>query len=118
MVDSDQSLFADFPFGKLLWESSRSSMRKALYEKEKIYDDRFDSKSGKVSPFSYRLLGFPLAFQIWIYETIPSLTPVYCEKIGHVFPRINCWKSEKSVSYNTFDFKVFSNEKVSLYFIF
>ena len=118
MVDSDQSLVADFPFGKLLWESSRSSMRKALYEKEKIYDDRFDAKSGKVSSFCYRLLGFPLAFQIWIYESIPSLTPVYCKKIGDVFPRINCWKSGQSVKYNTLDCKVFSNQKVSLFFIF
>ena len=118
VVDSEESLFAEFPFGKLLWESSRSSMRKALFEKEKIYDDRFDPKSGKVSSFSYRLLGFPLAFQIWIYETIPYLTPLYCEKTQHVFPRIICWKSGKSVCYNTLDFKVFSKDQVSLYFIF
>ena len=58
MVDSEQSLFDDFPFGKMLWELSRPSMRKALSDKGKIYDDRFDFNSGKVEPFAYRLIGF------------------------------------------------------------
>lgn len=114
VVDSEESVFENFPFGKMLWELSRSSMRKALSEKGKIYDDRFDVNSGKVEPFAYRLLGFPIAFLIWIYETIPSLSNFFCAKHGNFFPKINCWKSEKGFSFNTFDQKVFCQEQVTL----
>ena len=114
VVDCEQPLIDNFPFGKLLWELSRSSMRKALSEKGKIYDDRYDTKSGKVEPFAYRLLGFPIAFLVWIYETIPSLSSVFCEKSGNIFPRLNSWTSEKIFSYNTFDSKVFGEGKVTL----
>ena len=48
VVDCEQAMFEIFPFGKMLWESSQSSMRKALSDKGKIYDDRVDSKSAKV----------------------------------------------------------------------
>ena len=113
IVDCDQQSVDNFPFGKMLWESSRSSMRKALIDKGKIYDDRLDSKTGKVEPFSYRLIGFPIAFLIWIYETIPSLSNNFCEKTGNFFPKINCWASEKGFSFNSFDQKVFSKEQVT-----
>ncbi|KAF4391202.1 hypothetical protein G4B88_016512 [Cannabis sativa] len=81
IVDSDDATFQQFPYGKLLWEKSRHSMRLSLMKKEEIFEKMFDEETGKVQPYSYKLFGFPYAFLIWIFETIPALSPTFCEKL-------------------------------------
>ncbi|KAF4360331.1 hypothetical protein G4B88_012549 [Cannabis sativa] len=62
IVDSDDATFQQFPYGKLLWEKSRHSMRLSLMKKEEIFEKMFDEETGK------------------IFETIPALSPTFCEK--------------------------------------
>uniref|UniRef100_A0A803PDM7 Ubiquitin-like protease family profile domain-containing protein n=1 Tax=Cannabis sativa TaxID=3483 RepID=A0A803PDM7_CANSA len=80
IVDSDDATFQQFPYGKLLWEKSRHSMRLSLMKKEEIFEKMFDEETGNIQPYSYKLFGFPYAFLIWIFETIPALSPTFCEK--------------------------------------
>ncbi|KAF4351813.1 hypothetical protein F8388_005091 [Cannabis sativa] len=81
IVDSDDATFQQFPYGKLLWEKSRHSMRLSLMKKEEIFEKMFDEETGNIQPYSYKLFGFPYAFLIWIFETIPALSPTFCEKL-------------------------------------
>uniref|UniRef100_A0A803PYA7 Uncharacterized protein n=1 Tax=Cannabis sativa TaxID=3483 RepID=A0A803PYA7_CANSA len=80
IVDSADANIKQFPYGKHLWEKSRHSMRLSLMKKEETFEKMFDEKTGKLQPYSYKLFGFPYAFFIWIFETIPALSLTFCEK--------------------------------------
>ncbi|KAF4393338.1 hypothetical protein F8388_023142 [Cannabis sativa] len=95
IVDSADANIKQFPYGKHLWEKSRHSMRLSLMKKEETFEKMFDEKTGKLQPYSYKLFGFPYAFFIWIFETIPALSLTFCEKLEVVqlLPK----KSEKEI---------------------
>ncbi|KAL2454055.1 DUF1985 domain-containing protein [Abeliophyllum distichum] len=41
--------------------------------------------------FMYRLYGFSLAFQIWIYEVVPSIDGKICSRLHQTWPRLLNW---------------------------
>ncbi|OIT32493.1 hypothetical protein A4A49_53112 [Nicotiana attenuata] len=58
-----------------------------------VYNATIDSCSNKFQdkPSFYRLGGFPLALQIWLYECCPSLDGHFADHIGNELPRILNW---------------------------
>jgi hypothetical protein len=93
----DFELLEMFPWGKELFEMSIKSLKEGL---------------GRRNPH-YRLKGFLVAFQVWIYESIPSLNGPVTNKMGNGFPRIVNWMSDKQPSAVKLDEDVFSHPDVS-----
>ncbi|XP_070010845.1 uncharacterized protein [Nicotiana sylvestris] len=58
-----------------------------------IYKATIDSCSNKFQdkPSFYRLGGFPLALQTWLYECCPSLDGHFADHLGNKLPRILNW---------------------------
>ena len=112
MVDCELSLLKKFAFGKLLWQRTRCYMRSAIKKRNALYMKIPRKAYGSLDNWSYKCFGFPLAFLIWIYETLPSYSSFLCRRIGSSFPRILNWHSKDSVSYHEVLEKVFIDEKV------
>jgi hypothetical protein len=87
-----------FPFGKELFQMSLKSLKEGL---------------GHRNPH-YRLKGFLVAFQVWIYECIPGLTGSVTIRMANSYPRIVNWMSEKQPSAVKLEEDVFSTHDVSL----
>lgn len=85
LVDSPH--METFTWGKELLRITYKYLKLALAKSSPKIDDPKDT-------MSYRLHGFPLAFQIWIYESIPSLTGKVCTRVNHIFPRIINWSNK------------------------
>ncbi|OIT34817.1 hypothetical protein A4A49_65710 [Nicotiana attenuata] len=58
-----------------------------------VYKATIDSCSNKFQdkPSFYRLGGFPLALQTWLYECCPSLDGHFADHLGNKLPRILNW---------------------------
>ncbi|CAA2961289.1 Hypothetical predicted protein [Olea europaea subsp. europaea] len=67
-----------FPWGKSLFEKLVNLLREGLSKRST----------------HYRLRGLLVAFQVWIYETIPSLDGYTVRRISRVYPRIMNWAAD------------------------
>ncbi|KAL2467380.1 Ubiquitin-like protease domain-containing protein [Abeliophyllum distichum] len=83
LVDLDES--DSFPWGKELFNTTFTYLKSAL-----------NTKADDEGIITYRLCGFPIAFQVWIYETLP-LDGILCEKIRDSWPRIINWTTDKRI---------------------
>lgn len=99
LVDSDE--METFAWGKELYRITLSSLKSALRNKS------LTVKGGKKASEAYRLNGFPLVFQLWIYETIPSLEGKFCTKVNALHPRILNWRSKGRVTSSKLNENVF-----------
>ncbi|XP_062093646.1 uncharacterized protein LOC133799661 [Humulus lupulus] len=99
MVDTDFVEMKKFAFGKVLWQRTRCVMRAVLKDRNAMYDYVLRKADGSLDNHSYKCYGFPIAFLIWIYETIPSCSQALCRRVNYLFPRILNWTSRGSVSY-------------------
>ncbi|KAL2499882.1 Uncharacterized protein Adt_25432 [Abeliophyllum distichum] len=85
LVESEE--MNTYAWGKELFGFTISSLRPGLKNKSQIIE-------GDDKPYiAYTLSGFLIAFQIWIYETIPILEGKICTKVGDNCPRILNWTS-------------------------
>ncbi|KAL2512982.1 Uncharacterized protein Adt_18582 [Abeliophyllum distichum] len=73
-----------YAWGKELFKNTFSYLKIATTKR--TYDE-----TTKKDIFTYRLYGFPLAFQIWIYESLPSIDEKICKRLEHTWPRILNW---------------------------
>ncbi|XP_022891911.1 uncharacterized protein LOC111406765 [Olea europaea var. sylvestris] len=71
-----------FPWGKLLFEITLSSLKDALSRQTA----------------HYRLRGMLVAFQAWIYKTFPDLDEVIVTRVSRTHPRINNWNANEQPS--------------------
>ncbi|KAF4398765.1 hypothetical protein G4B88_028128 [Cannabis sativa] len=60
----------------------------------------------------YKLKGFPIAFLIWLYEIIPSLSPRFCKRIGNKSPRVLNWEYSPTSEFSKLIQDVFNNPKI------
>ncbi|KAL2461006.1 Uncharacterized protein Adt_44426 [Abeliophyllum distichum] len=87
MVFVESEEMNTYAWGQELFGSTISSLRPGLKNKSLTIES-----DGK--PYiAYRLSGFLIAFQIWIYETIPVLEGKICTIVGDYCPRILNWTS-------------------------
>ncbi|XP_062096373.1 uncharacterized protein LOC133802128 [Humulus lupulus] len=112
MVDRDFSELANISFGKFVWDRSFQYLKTALKGGNKIFDGLF--VDGKVGLHPYKLLGFPIAFLVWIYESIAELSPEFCQRVGKKFPRLLNWKSTDNAFYANLVGNVFNNQKLTI----
>ncbi|PON56635.1 hypothetical protein PanWU01x14_180480 [Parasponia andersonii] len=76
-----------------------------------------DQKSTKLQdddvkdpPQSYHLVGFPSAFQIWLYECMPSLAGKFCILEDDGIPRMNNWSYSTSPKFVELERNVFTGK--------
>ncbi|KAM6545212.1 hypothetical protein CsatB_025948 [Cannabis sativa] len=60
----------------------------------------------------YKLKGFPIAFLIWLYEIIPSLSPRFCNRISNKIPRVLNRKNSPTTEFSELIQGVFNNPKI------
>ncbi|KAL2498171.1 Ulp1 protease family [Abeliophyllum distichum] len=76
-----------FPWGQELFTMTFSHVKVAL-SKGPTLEEKLKGLA------MYRLYGFPMAFQIWIYESIPSLVGVVCKRVCQSQSRILNWNTD------------------------
>ncbi|CAA2986931.1 Hypothetical predicted protein [Olea europaea subsp. europaea] len=74
----DFSAMNVFPLGKSLFDTVVNSLRERLSKRST----------------HYRLRGLLVAFQVWIYKTIPSLDGYIARRISRLYPRIMNWAAD------------------------
>ncbi|KAF3449118.1 hypothetical protein FNV43_RR09842 [Rhamnella rubrinervis] len=81
----DLNYFNQYSWGLVSYNATLISLHKAL-----------DLHHGELNKSStYSLGGFPLAFQVWGYETIPLMGKLFATKVDNSYPRICNWKAER-----------------------
>ncbi|XP_062076626.1 uncharacterized protein LOC133808562 [Humulus lupulus] len=103
----DSGGFNHFPWGKDIFNVTLSSLRDALRENEVVI-----TRQGSYP--TYKLNGLPFVFQVFIYESIPSLEGTYCEKVSCGLPRIINWSSVAIPSHKELERNVFSLHKTKI----
>ncbi|KAL2505839.1 Uncharacterized protein Adt_21460 [Abeliophyllum distichum] len=94
MVLIDSPEFNSYAWGKELFKITLSSLKVGLRNKYLIIE-------GDGKPYlAYRICGFVLAFQVWIYETIPILDGKFCSRISSRSPRMLNWTSRVNGTFN------------------
>ncbi|KAF3444332.1 hypothetical protein FNV43_RR14022 [Rhamnella rubrinervis] len=87
----DFDIFKSYPWGTLSYRLTVESLRSAC---DKLLEPSH----------IYTLLGFPLAFMIWGYETIPSLALTYGEKSKEIkTPWILNWTVTRNPEHNSLE---------------
>ncbi|KAF4357221.1 hypothetical protein F8388_017433 [Cannabis sativa] len=98
-----------FAFRKMLWERTFYYLTIAIKDGNFIFDE-LEAKGKKFK--KSKLPGFVVAFHVWFYEIIPSLSLEYCLKKGFEFCRILNWQSFEVPDFVTLLEKVCNNPKV------
>ncbi|KAF4395313.1 hypothetical protein F8388_001700 [Cannabis sativa] len=107
--DDDIEVFNRFGWGKLLWEKTFYHLKIAL----KDGNDTFEQLAKKkMIEKGYKLKGFPLAFLIWLYEIIPSLSPRFCKRINNKIPRVLNWENSPTSEFSELIQGVFNYPKI------
>ncbi|KAL2533731.1 Uncharacterized protein Adt_07082 [Abeliophyllum distichum] len=73
-----------YAWGKELFKNTFSYLKIAMTKR--TYDE-----TTKKDIFTYTLYRYPLAFQIWIYESLSSIDGKICKRLEYTWPRILNW---------------------------
>ena len=86
--------FNKYPWGEggICYERTLFGLQRALENRVSKYQDKKQVK-GEVAVETYSLVGFPYAFQVWIYETIPLIGLKYATYVSESYPRILNWSA-------------------------
>ncbi|KAF3438726.1 hypothetical protein FNV43_RR21490 [Rhamnella rubrinervis] len=91
-----------YSWGLVSYNATLRSLQKAL-----------DLQRGELNKSStYSLGGFPLAFQVWGYETIPLMGQKFAIKVDNSYPRICNWKAEQMYKYHDVQKMIFESDKL------
>ncbi|XP_044479913.1 uncharacterized protein LOC123206753 [Mangifera indica] len=85
--------FSRYPWGTLTWNKTFDSIRKGIHKKYQYCVDHYPPYTSPLPLLSYSILGYPIAFQYWIYETIQNLSPYIRMEANDRIPRILKWKT-------------------------
>ncbi|KAF4354454.1 hypothetical protein F8388_018414 [Cannabis sativa] len=75
-------------------------------------DDYIELAKKKMIEKDYKLKGFPIAFLIWLYEIISSLSPRFCNRINNKIPRVLNWENSPTTEFSELIQGVFNNPKI------
>ncbi|XP_044477803.1 uncharacterized protein LOC123223380 [Mangifera indica] len=92
LVD-DWDSFNKYPWGTMVWTLTAESMSRAI---EKRYEEVMNDHRAydpKIPVQCYALMGFTVAFQLWIYETLNNLGGFVACKSTDRIPRMLRWKT-------------------------
>ncbi|XP_044465956.1 uncharacterized protein LOC123196127 isoform X2 [Mangifera indica] len=85
--------FSRYPWGTLTWNKTVDSIRKGIHNKYQYCVEHYLPYTSPLPLLSYSILGYPIAFQYWIYETIQNLSPYIHLEANDRIPRILKWKT-------------------------
>ncbi|KAF4347797.1 hypothetical protein G4B88_030237 [Cannabis sativa] len=110
MVNGDDNIevFNRFGWGKLLWKNTFYHLKIALKDGNNTFQQLAKKK---MIEKGYNLKGFPIAFLIWLYEIIPSLSPRFCKRISNKIPRVMNWENSPTTKFSELIQGVFNNTK-------
>ncbi|XP_060968353.1 uncharacterized protein LOC133035927 [Cannabis sativa] len=113
MVNGDDyiEVFNRFGWGKLLWEKTFHHLKIALKDGNNTFEQLAKKKMIKKG---YKLKGFPIAFLIWLYEIIPSLSPRFCKRISNKIPHVLNWENSPTMEFSELIQGVFNNPKIAV----
>ncbi|KAF3442814.1 hypothetical protein FNV43_RR16732 [Rhamnella rubrinervis] len=99
----DLNYFNQYAWGLESYNATIISMHRAL-----------GLRQGKLNESAtYSLCGFPLAFQVWGYETIPLMGDLYANKVGDSFPRICNWEDKgHTIFFKQVGIDIFGNNQL------
>ncbi|KAF4353510.1 hypothetical protein F8388_013802 [Cannabis sativa] len=111
MVNGDDyiEVFNRFGWGKLLWEKTFHHLKIALKDGNNTFEQLAKKK---MIEKGYKLKGFPIAFLIWLYEIIPSLSPRFCNRVSNKIPRVLNWENSPTTEFSELIQAVFNNPKI------
>ncbi|KAF4403410.1 hypothetical protein G4B88_008056 [Cannabis sativa] len=111
MVNGDDyiEVFNRFGWGKLLWEKTFHHLKITLKDGNNTFEQL---AKNKMIEKGYKLKGFPIAFLIWLYEIIPSLSPRFCERISNKIPRVLNWENSPTTEFSELIQGVFNSPKI------
>ncbi|KAL2511856.1 protein of unknown function (DUF1985) [Abeliophyllum distichum] len=89
LVD-DLEVCYDYPWGRLAFFTLVSSLLTSL---------KSTDRAGKIK--KYTIYGFPIIFQMWIYEVCPEIGERFSEKLQTTYPRILNWDAHHQVHQTT-----------------
>ncbi|CAH9133725.1 unnamed protein product, partial [Cuscuta epithymum] len=78
-----------YPWGKDLFDITLQNLKGRLVRADTIKSDYF----------FYRILGFPLALQVWFYECCDFCDGVFASRSGSLVPRILSWHSSVPLTF-------------------
>ncbi|XP_060969139.1 uncharacterized protein LOC133036615 [Cannabis sativa] len=115
MVNGDDyiEVFNRFGWGKLLWEKTFHHLKIALKDGNNTFEQLAKKK---MIEKGYKLKGFPIAFLIWLYEIIPSLSPRFRNRVSNKIPRVLNWENSPTTEFSELIQAVFNNPKVFFFF--
>ncbi|KAF3440779.1 hypothetical protein FNV43_RR19065 [Rhamnella rubrinervis] len=98
----DLNYFNQYSWGLVSYNAILISLHKAL-----------DLHHGELNKSStYSLGGFPLAFQVWGYETIPLMEKIFAMKVDNSYPRICNWKAERIYKFQNVAKMIFESDEL------
>ncbi|KAJ4706646.1 Phospholipase-like protein [Melia azedarach] len=85
--------FNKYPWGSVCWRYTYRSLSRALRGQVGHYRVKLAEAKAKGKSYSstYNLDGFPVAFQIWIYEVLPTVGRQFARCTNQRLPRMLRW---------------------------
>uniref|UniRef100_A0A803PDP8 DUF1985 domain-containing protein n=1 Tax=Cannabis sativa TaxID=3483 RepID=A0A803PDP8_CANSA len=111
--------FETFPWGKEIYNDTLKHLQVAMKGKPKkkyfdggITEIKITSNPSQKNSKQFKVGGFVLAFQIWLYETIPTLKDAGYYQFYPKQPyKISSWSSARNAKYIDYQKKVFTSSK-------
>ncbi|PON84189.1 Ulp1 protease family, C-terminal catalytic domain containing protein [Trema orientale] len=84
------------------------------YNISKKHDESKKLKISKKNGNIYKLHSFPLAFQIWLYESIPALSESFCKLEDSGVPRMINWSTDFKALYRDLEREVLQSKEIEI----
>ncbi|XP_024026983.1 uncharacterized protein LOC112093193 [Morus notabilis] len=91
----DLEFFNSYPWGRVSFECTLRALRKNLKEKFQKWVRKGRNKSIKKT---YSICGFPWAFQVWAFETFPTIGATFAKMVDGRLPRILKWEARRGMA--------------------
>ncbi|KAF3433592.1 hypothetical protein FNV43_RR24694 [Rhamnella rubrinervis] len=97
----DLNYFNQYSWGLVSYNATLISLHKAL----DLHHEELNKSS------TYSLGDFPLAFQVWGYETISLMGKIFTTKVDNSYPRICNWKAERIYKFQNVAKMIFESDE-------
>ena len=97
--------------GQVCYERTLFGLQRALENQVLKYQGRKQQK-GNIAQEAYSLVGFPYAFQVWVYEAILVIGMKYAHHVAKSCPRILNWSATSTPRFIELQ-KIFVDSNVS-----
>ena len=116
-VVDDMDTIQSYPWGDRIFRHLMNFFYSGFRDKvQKVKNKSMGVQQGKGE--TYQVGGFVFALQIWAYECIPTLSPVYGVRVKSIMPRMLNWHVKEVGQHALLESSVFESELVSNLLLF